>query len=87
LVATIICTDNNVAEIMDPEDPYLYYTSGSTGKPKGMVHTAGYMEQSIYLKMYLTTKKVMFFGVPLILVGSLDILIFCTDPCLMALLQ
>jgi acetyl-CoA synthetase len=37
--------DNNVAEIMDAEDPlFILYTSGSTGKPKGMVHTtAGYM--------------------------------------------
>jgi acetyl-CoA synthetase len=32
--------DNNVAEIMDAEDPlFILYTSGSTGKPKGMVHT------------------------------------------------
>ena len=38
-------SDNNVAEIMDAEDPlFILYTSGSTGKPKGMVHTtAGYM--------------------------------------------
>jgi acetyl-CoA synthetase len=33
-------SDNNVAEIMDAEDPlFILYTSGSTGKPKGMVHT------------------------------------------------
>jgi acetyl-CoA synthetase len=43
-------TDNNVAEIMDSEDPlFILYTSGSTGKPKGMVHTtAGYMVQTAY---------------------------------------
>ncbi|MBQ0909861.1 acetate--CoA ligase [Flavobacterium sp. F-328] len=42
--------DNNVAEIMDAEDPlFILYTSGSTGKPKGMVHTtAGYMVYSAY---------------------------------------
>ncbi len=41
---------NNVAEIMDAEDPlFILYTSGSTGKPKGMVHTtAGYMVYSAY---------------------------------------
>jgi acetyl-CoA synthetase len=40
-----LASDNNVAEIMDAEDPlFILYTSGSTGKPKGMVHTtAGYM--------------------------------------------
>jgi acetyl-CoA synthetase len=40
-----LASDNNVAEIMDSEDPlFILYTSGSTGKPKGMVHTtAGYM--------------------------------------------
>src|SRR3970282_2204528 len=32
-------SDNNVAEIMDAEDPlFILYTSGSTGKPKGIVH-------------------------------------------------
>lgn len=42
--------DNNVAEIMDAEDPlFILYTSGSTGKPKGMVHTtAGYMVYTSY---------------------------------------
>jgi acetyl-CoA synthetase len=42
--------DNNVAEIMDAEDPlFILYTSGSTGKPKGMVHTtAGYMVYTAY---------------------------------------
>jgi len=42
--------DNNVAEIMDAEDPlFILYTSGSTGKPKGMLHTtAGYMVQTAY---------------------------------------
>lgn len=41
---------NNVAEIMDAEDPlFILYTSGSTGKPKGMLHTtAGYMVYSAY---------------------------------------
>lgn len=41
---------NNVAEIMDAEDPlFILYTSGSTGKPKGMVHTtAGYMVFTAY---------------------------------------
>lgn len=41
---------NNVAEIMDSEDPlFILYTSGSTGKPKGMVHTtAGYMVYTAY---------------------------------------
>lgn len=41
---------NNVAEIMDSEDPlFILYTSGSTGKPKGMLHTtAGYMVYSAY---------------------------------------
>jgi acetyl-CoA synthetase len=45
-----IASDNNVAEIMDAEDPlFILYTSGSTGKPKGMVHTtAGYMVYSAY---------------------------------------
>lgn len=45
-----VASDNNVAEIMDSEDPlFILYTSGSTGKPKGMVHTtAGYMVQSAY---------------------------------------
>jgi acetyl-CoA synthetase len=43
-------SDNNVAEIMDSEDPlFILYTSGSTGKPKGMVHTtAGYMVYTAY---------------------------------------
>ena len=43
-------SDNNVAEIMDAEDPlFILYTSGSTGKPKGMVHTtAGYMVYTAY---------------------------------------
>ena len=43
-------TDNNIAEIMDAEDPlFILYTSGSTGKPKGMVHTtAGYMVYTAY---------------------------------------
>jgi acetyl-CoA synthetase len=43
-------SDNNVAEIMEAEDPlFILYTSGSTGKPKGMVHTtAGYMVYSAY---------------------------------------
>lgn len=43
-------TPNNVAEIMDAEDPlFILYTSGSTGKPKGMLHTtAGYMVYSAY---------------------------------------
>ena len=42
--------DNNVAEIMDSEDPlFILYTSGSTGKPKGMLHTtAGYMVYTGY---------------------------------------
>jgi acetyl-CoA synthetase len=41
---------NNVAEIMDSEDPlFILYTSGSTGKPKGMLHTtAGYMVHTAY---------------------------------------
>jgi len=41
---------NNVAEIMDAEDPlFILYTSGSTGKPKGMMHTtAGYMVYTAY---------------------------------------
>ena len=43
-------SDNNIAEIMDAEDPlFILYTSGSTGKPKGMVHTtAGYMVYTAY---------------------------------------
>jgi acetyl-CoA synthetase len=41
--------DNNVAEIMDAEDPlFILYTSGSTGKPKGMHTTAGYMVYTAY---------------------------------------
>jgi len=45
-----VASDNNVAEIMDAEDPlFILYTSGSTGKPKGMVHTtAGYMVYAAY---------------------------------------
>jgi acetyl-CoA synthetase len=71
-------SDNNVAEIMDAEDPlFILYTSGSTGKPKGMVHTtAGYMVYSAYtFKNVLIMKTMIFFGVPLILVGLPDILI------------
>jgi acetyl-CoA synthetase len=43
-------SDNNVAEIMDAEDPlFILYTSGSTGKTKRMVHTtAGYMVYTAY---------------------------------------
>ncbi len=43
-------SENNVAEIMDAEDPlFILYTSGSTGKPKGMLHTtAGYMVYAAY---------------------------------------
>jgi acetyl-CoA synthetase len=70
-------SDNNVAEIMDAEDPlFILYTSGSTGKPKGMVHTtAGYMVYSAYtFKNVLIMKTMIFFGVPLILVGLPDIL-------------
>jgi acetyl-CoA synthetase len=55
--------DNNVAEIMDAEDPlFILYTSGSTGKPKGMVHTtAGLWFYTAYtFKMYLTMKKMIF---------------------------
>ena len=45
-----VASDNNIAEIMDAEDPlFILYTSGSTGKPKGMVHTtAGYMVYTAY---------------------------------------
>ncbi len=45
-----IASENNVAAIMDAEDPlFILYTSGSTGKPKGMVHTtAGYMVFTAY---------------------------------------
>jgi acetyl-CoA synthetase len=45
-----VAIPNNVAEIMDAEDPlFILYTSGSTGKPKGMLHTtAGYMVYSAY---------------------------------------
>jgi acetyl-CoA synthetase len=45
-----VAIPNNVAEIMDAEDPlFILYTSGSTGKPKGMVHTtAGYMVYTAY---------------------------------------
>jgi len=53
---------NNVAEIMDAEDPlFILYTSGSTGKPKGMLHT--WYFQLILLKIFLTTKKMMSIGV------------------------
>jgi acetyl-CoA synthetase len=45
-----VALGNNVAEIMDAEDPlFILYTSGSTGKPKGMLHTtAGYMVYTAY---------------------------------------
>jgi len=45
-----VAIPNNVAEIMDAEDPlFILYTSGSTGKPKGMLHTtAGYMVYTAY---------------------------------------
>ncbi|MBK0368391.1 acetate--CoA ligase [Flavobacterium agrisoli] len=45
-----VALNNNVAEIMDAEDPlFILYTSGSTGRPKGMVHTtAGYMVYTSY---------------------------------------
>jgi len=45
-----VAVPNNVAEIMDAEDPlFILYTSGSTGKPKGMLHTtAGYMVYAAY---------------------------------------
>lgn len=45
-----VASSNNVAEIMDSEDPlFILYTSGSTGKPKGMVHTTGgYMVYTAY---------------------------------------
>lgn len=47
---TDVAIANNVAEIMDAEDPlFILYTSGSTGKPKGMLHTtAGYMVYTAY---------------------------------------
>ena len=44
------CDDNNIAAIMNAEDPlFILYTSGSTGKPKGVLHTcAGYMVYAAY---------------------------------------
>jgi acyl-CoA synthetase (AMP-forming)/AMP-acid ligase II len=58
---------DNVAEIMDAEDPlFILYTSGSTGKPKGMVHRQGYMVYSAYtFKNVLIMKTMIFSGVPL----------------------
>jgi len=59
-------SDNNVAEIMDAEDPlFILYTSGSTGKPKGMVHTTAvtWFMQLILSRMYSIMKKMTFFGV------------------------
>jgi acetyl-CoA synthetase len=73
MVSTLLdqASDNNVAEIMDAEDPLILYTSGSTGKPKGMVHTtAGYMVYTAYtFKNVFNYKDNDIFGVPLILVG------------------
>jgi acetyl-CoA synthetase len=42
--------DNNVAEIMDAEDPlFILYTSGSTGKPRNAYHSRLYGLYRIYI--------------------------------------
>jgi acyl-coenzyme A synthetase/AMP-(fatty) acid ligase len=73
------CLDNNVAEIMDAEDPlFILYTSGSTGNQKvwfTLLQAIWYI-LPIRLRMFLIMKKMIFFGALLILVGLLDTPIF-----------
>jgi acetyl-CoA synthetase len=59
-----------IVEIMDAEDPlFILYTLALQENQKGMVHTtAGYMVYTAYtFKNVLIMKKMIFFGVPLIL--------------------
>jgi acyl-coenzyme A synthetase/AMP-(fatty) acid ligase len=63
--------DNNVAEIMDAEDPFILYTSGSTENQKEwyIPQRVTWSIPHIHSKMYLTMKKMIFSGVLQILVG------------------
>jgi acetyl-CoA synthetase len=67
-------SDNNVAEIMDAEDPLLYCILLALQENQKGIHVYG-STLLIRLRMYLIMKKMIFFGVPLILVGLLDIYI------------
>src|SRR5690606_10550840 len=60
---------NNVATIMDAEDPlFILYTSGSTGKPKEWftLQPDIWFIRPIRLKMFSVMKRTTFFGVLLI---------------------
>jgi acetyl-CoA synthetase len=60
---------NNVAEIMDAEDPLFTLHFRINRKTKGMFTTAGYMVQTATFKNVFNYEEMMFIGVRPILVG------------------